>query len=110
MVNHLKMQSIRTSIRKNSKVIINDFIEHHIQRNKRVANYSELCVFCGSVTNITKEHVVYRWVFDKSTKGFFTTDINGLDQTYNKTTIPACSACNSNLLNTLEKYIQKLFE
>ena len=43
-------------------------------------------------------------------KKFFTTDINGFNQTYIKTTIPVCSTCNSDILNSLEKYIQKIFE
>lgn len=110
MHSHLKMQKIRTSLRKNSKTIIDNIIANHIQRNIKVTAHSEICMFCSSIINITKEHVLSRWAFDKSTKGIFTTDINGLDQTYNKTTIPACLTCNSDLLNTLEKYIQKLFE
>ena len=110
MFSDLKMQLIRTSIRKNSKIIIDNIIQNHIQLNRAIINNLELCMFCGSTINITKEHVLARWVFNKSTKGFFITDINGLSQTYNRTTIPACSHCNSNLLNGLEKYIQKLFE
>ena len=67
-------------------------------------------MFCSSTNNLTKEHVLPRWVFDNSTERFFTTDINGFNQTYIKTTIPACSICNSDILNSLEKYVQKTFE
>lgn len=110
MTNDFKMQRMRTALRKNSKTIIDNIIQNHIQLNQIVGSNTELCVFCGSAANITKEHVLSRWVFGKSTKGFFVTDINGLKQTYNRTTIPACSLCNSNFLNSLETYIQKSFE
>lgn len=66
--------------------------------------------FCGSVKDMSKEHVIPRWFLEKNTTRFFTTDINGLNQTYNRTTIPACHSCNTNLLNSLEKYIQEFFE
>ncbi len=67
-------------------------------------------MFCGSNKNLSKEHVIPRWVFENNTTRFFTTDINGLTQTYNRTTIPACHLCNTSLLNSLEKYIKGLFE
>lgn len=110
MLSDLKLRRIRTALRRNSKTIIDNIIQNHVQLNRKISDNIELCVFCGSTSNLTKEHVIPRWVFDKSTKGFFITDINGLSQTYNKTTIPACSSCNSDYLNHLEKYTQKSFE
>ena len=109
---HSKLESIRTTIRKNSKSVIDNIIENHIQRKRKVTinKESDICVFCSSPDNLTKEHVIPRWLFEKCTQGFFVTDINGLSQTYNKTTIPVCSSCNSDRLNTLEKYISQLFE
>jgi hypothetical protein len=70
----------------------------------------EICSFCSSSKDITKEHVIPRWTFENCTKKYFTTNINGLPQTYNKTTIPACTVCNNERLNALEVYIQNLFE
>jgi len=67
-------------------------------------------MFCASLKKISKEHVLPRWTFEKSTEQFFTNDINGMSQKYNTTTIPACQDCNNNLLNNLEKYIQQLFK
>ena len=106
----LKTQKLRTALRNNCKKIIENLVENNIQRNKKVPALPDICMFCGSPNNLTKEHVLPRWVFDNSTKRFFITDINGLSQTYIKTTIPACLNCNSGILNSLEKYIQKIFE
>jgi hypothetical protein len=105
-----KRQKLRTELRKNSKSIIKNLVTNHIQRNTKVPVHTEICMFCSSPNNLTKEHVLPRWVFDNSTKRFFTTDINGFNQTYIKTTIPVCSTCNSDILNSLEKYIQNIFE
>lgn len=106
----LKLQSLRTSVRKNSKTIIDNIIENHIQLNKKRNTSSKVCMFCSSATNITKEHVLPRWVFEKDPDRFFVTDVNGLEQTYNRTTIHACVNCNSDLLNTLESYVSKLLD
>ena len=104
----LKSELLRTTLRNNSKVIVGNIIENYIQRNKKVLSPVKICMFCGSTNEITKEHVLPRWLFEKDTKRFFVTDINGLEQTYNKTTIPACANCNSDILNTLEKHINHL--
>ena len=48
-----------------------------------------------------------RWVFESNDKHFFTSDVNQLNQSYIRVTIPACLPCNSVLLNNVEKYIQK---
>jgi hypothetical protein len=66
-------------------------------------------MFCGSTKDISREHVIPRWTFEGRTEKYFTTNINGLPQTYNKTTIPACTICNNERLNALERYIQNLF-
>ena len=108
MAIHLKLQSLRTLVRRNSKPIIDNIVENHIQRNKKKNVGSKICMFCSSPTSITKEHVFPRWVFEKDPDRFFVTDVNGLGQTYNRTTMPACVNCNSDLLNTLESYVSQL--
>lgn len=110
MVEHLKTNILRVYLGKNAKSIIENLIENHISRNIENQSLSEICIFCGSPKNLTKEHVLPRWTFENSVKRFFTTDINGFNQTYNKTTIPACSTCNTDILNSLEKYIQEIFD
>jgi len=39
----------------------------------------------------------------------FVTGINGISQSYSKTTLPACSHCNSYLMGALERYLELLF-
>ena len=102
MIEHLKTKILRIKLRNNTKSIIKNLVESHISRNEKVIAFPEICMFCSSSNNLTKEHVLPLWVFDNSTNRFFTTDINGLNQTYIKTTIPACSTCNSENLNSLE--------
>ena len=98
MVEHLKTNILRVDLRKNAKSIIENLVENHISRNIKNQSLPEICIFCGSPKNLTKEHVLPRWAFDNSVKRFFTTDINGFNQTYNKTTIPTCSTCNTEIL------------
>lgn len=107
----LKSKSFRTITRKNSKTIINHIIQSNISRNKvsNKQNRQELCIFCSSTKNLTKEHVIPRWTYENCTKKYFITNINGLNQTYNKTTIPVCSVCNNERLNAFEVYVNKLF-
>lgn len=106
-----RLRSLRTITRKNFKTIINHVIETCIVRkeNKDKKSRQDICMFCSSTKNITREHVVPRWTFEGCTEKFFITNINGLHQTYNKTTIPACSVCNNERLNTLEVYVNNLF-
>ncbi|MBZ4189326.1 hypothetical protein [Niabella beijingensis] len=101
---------LRVGLRNNAKGIIESLDKKYISRDGKKQNIPDICVFCGSSENLTKEHVLPRWVFENAPSKFFTTDINGLDQAYIKTTIPACLVCNSDILNSLEKYVQASFK
>lgn len=83
-----------------------------LRENDKAVKPSEnkICTFCGTNDNVTKEHMIPCWVFTGNTATFFTVNLNGFDQSYNKATIPACAKCNAELLNDLEKTIQGLFE
>ena len=107
-----KPQHFRKAVRHNVKKVIDYIGRNYVWRenDKAVTPSKELiCMFCGSNELMTKEHIIPRWIFAKDTKAFFTVTLNGLDQTYNKATIPACLKCNSDLLNDLERFIQRLF-
>ena len=104
------LKSLRTEVHQNSKIIMNHVIQTNISRlpnNEKRA--TDICMFCGSSDNLTKEHVMPRWAFENSPEKYFNTEVNGIGQTYMKTTIPACANCNNNRLGLLEKYINKLF-
>lgn len=68
-----------------------------------------ICIFCGEDDDLTKEHVIPQWVFDRCTKRSFVTTTNRVSQTYNKTTVPACKDCNNSILGELERYLKHKF-
>ncbi|MDB5004393.1 MAG: hypothetical protein JWQ34_2618 [Mucilaginibacter sp.] len=107
-----KPQNFRKAVRQNIKTVI-DYIDRNyvLRENDKAITPSKdlICMFCGRDQSITKEHIIPRWAFVKDTKAFFTVTLNGLHQTYNKATIPACSQCNSDLLNDQERLLQQLF-
>lgn len=102
---------LRVTIRQHEKSVMKFIDENYVTRiNGRVKKPQEsICLFCASNKQITREHLIPRWAFQKSTEAYFNITVNGLDQTYNRATIPACSSCNNNLLNALERSIQELF-
>lgn len=97
---------LRLIARKKGKYVMNKLFDDYLTGdiNKEVISS---CILCGSESNLTKEHVLPRWVFENNAKRIFTTDVNQLSQKYISTTLPMCSTCNSQILNTIEKYIQK---
>jgi len=108
---NLKFTELRVKLRKNSKVIMGDVVNRHVPNISLVEKSDrEICVFCSSPENLTKEHVIPQWAFGKDTKKFFVTDINESEQSYHKTTIPACSDCNNNLLSNIEKFIIEILD
>lgn len=105
----VKIKNLRVHLRRNSKNIIDDVINRYVSRNQDNIKFEkEICAFCATTSNLTKEHVIPRWVFENCTKKFFTTNMNGIEQTYNKTTIPVCADCNNNLLANIENEINSI--
>jgi hypothetical protein len=105
-------QTIRINARLNKRIIIG-FLEHYYlnRENGRAKSKPkhQICLFCSKTAQITAEHVLPRWVFEKDAGRFFNTTINGLSHKYNQTTIPSCATCNNNLLSELERRILQLF-
>ncbi len=99
-----ELSLLRKVIKTNQSVIIKEIKNEYYNLN---GTRQPFCMFCSSKTNLTKEHVLPRWTFEKDTKEDFITSINGSRKTYNTTTIPACVNCNGLLLNSLEKTIIK---
>jgi len=95
-----KLISLRKKIRQNSKKVIDALIDNHCVK---------ICLICGSTENLTKEHVLPKWIFENKQKKQFITNINGLNQSYSKTTVYACSECNSYILSSLERHIEIWF-
>tara|TARA_Y100000588_G_C14222744_1_gene911751 strand:- start:916 stop:1683 length:768 start_codon:yes stop_codon:yes gene_type:complete len=97
----LKLVQLRKKIRANKKKVTSAIIDDHS---------AEMCIICGSQDQLTREHVIPQWVYNRCTKRTFETTTNGISQTYNKTTLPACKDCNSNLLGYLERHLKHEFE
>ena len=97
----LKLIQLRKKIRLNKKKVIDAIIADHS---------AEMCIICGSQEKLTREHVIPQWVYNRCTKRTFKTTTNDISQTYNKTTLPACKDCNSNLLGYLERHLKHEFE
>jgi hypothetical protein len=97
---------LRLIARKKGKYVMNklfdDYLTGHFDKKKIIS-----CVLCGSESNLTKEHVLPKWVFENDPKRTFTTDVNQLPQKYIRTTLPMCFTCNNEILNVLELYIQR---
>jgi len=102
----IKLRGLRVKLRKNSKEIMEDVLNRHLPKLSMTDKpKKEICVFCADQNNLTKEHVLPKWTFENSVKKSFITNINGSEQTYNKTTVPVCADCNNNLLGSIESYI-----
>ena len=97
---------LRLIARKNGKYIMNklfsDYLTGHVDKKRTIS-----CLLCGLESNITKEHVLPKWVFENDPTRTFITDVNQLPQKYIGTTLPMCSICNTEILNALELYIQR---
>lgn len=104
-------QVIRVNARRNKRSITNFLVQNYLYRasgQAKTERVQPICIFCAATANITSEHVLPRWFFDKDPHRFFNTPINGLSHKYDQTTVPACSVCNNGLLSTLEKRILQL--
>ncbi|MFZ2170664.1 MAG: hypothetical protein WAW61_13635, partial [Methylococcaceae bacterium] len=84
-----RLISLRKIIRESSKHVAKRLIEDH---------EASICIICGTNENLTKEHVIPKWAFGNDQKKNFVTNINGIGQSYSKTTLPACAHCNSYVL------------
>ena len=92
---------LRKKIRNNGKKVIDALIDNHC---------TEICLICGSNENLTKEHVLPKWIFENNQKKQFVTNINRLSQSYSKTTVFACSECNSYIFGALERHLEIWFK
>ena len=105
-------QTIRINARRNLQTINHHLYDNYVTREKGKAKAMPsrpICLFCAADKDITAEHVLPKWVFEKNPHRFFTTQINNLSHKYISSTIPVCATCNNDLLSELEKKVQKLF-
>ncbi|MFA1561372.1 hypothetical protein A6E11_08420 [Aliivibrio fischeri] len=65
----LLLVHLRKKIRANKKKVTDAIITNHS---------AEICIVCGSREQLTKEHVIPQWVYNRSTKRTFETTTNGI--------------------------------
>lgn len=99
---------LRKNFRHKGKFIIDYIKRNHFSPLQQIQEI-EICSFCGISVDLTKEHVIPKWCFENNPEKNFETVINGSNQAYYKTSIPACSKCNNEILSEVEKYISNLF-
>ncbi|MDD2594109.1 MAG: hypothetical protein PHT45_07200 [Bacteroidales bacterium] len=95
------LRDLRKNIRNNQNKIIRKLKENHT---------CHICIFCGTEKDLSKEHILPQWIYDKDPNKFFITNTNGVSQTYNKSVLPCCESCNNEILGHLEYRIQKVFK
>ncbi|GAB5394460.1 MAG: hypothetical protein Altm2KO_22980 [Alteromonas macleodii] len=95
-----KLVEFRKKIKANHTKVITSIIGDHSVN---------ICIFCGENENLTREHVIPQWVYDRCTKRTFITTTNKNAQTYNKTAVPACQNCNNSILGELERFLTHKF-
>lgn len=98
--------SLRKIARKQGKYVMKKLFDDYVT-GPITKKLVRSCFLCGAEENLTREHVLPKWVFESDAKHSFTTDVNQLSQSYIRATLPACRSCNSDLLNSIEQYIQK---
>ncbi|WP_323589589.1 hypothetical protein [Aliarcobacter butzleri] len=96
-----KLIKLRKNIRSNQTKIINSLKKHHT---------CSICIFCGVEDDLTKEHILPQWIYEKNPNKFFITNTNGSSQKYHKSTVPCCVKCNNDILGHLEYAIKKIFQ
>jgi uncharacterized CHY-type Zn-finger protein len=102
---------LRVNIRKNSKRIVDNLIENFLiyrsSRNNFIVNHQ--CLFCGETEDLTREHILPKWLFENIQNKFYVNGVNGQKRSYAEATVPACRVCNSELLNEIERHIKNTF-
>lgn len=103
-----KFKSIRINIRKFGKEIADDIVERF--HPSLLSKKQEICIFCNSVSKITKEHIIPKWLFENNPDLTAVSSVNKQIQAYNKLVVPVCADCNNTKLSVIENYIIKTIE
>ncbi len=98
----LKLKTLRVNLRKYGKIIAKDVAYRY---HPATEPKEEICVFCSSTSNITKEHVLPKWLIETELHNTMTSVVNKQTVIYNRALVPACSECNNSILAFIEKHI-----
>lgn len=99
---------IRVNLRKHGPEIAEDVFYRFHPATLNVG--SEICVFCKTQKNLTKEHVLPKWLFQNKTNIGFEIRANQQSVSFLKSVVPACNNCNNSILAEIEKKIIFILE
>lgn len=81
-----------------------------IEKNYKNLDYeNECCILCGTDKNITKEHLLPKWVFENDVKKSFFISPEETLYSYRLAYLPCCRNCNSSIFGNFEHYIREIF-
>lgn len=94
---------LRVNFRKHGSEIAEDIFYRFHPATFNVG--PEICVFCKEQKNLTKEHVLPKWLFQNKKDIGFEIRSNQQSISYLKSVVPACNNCNISILAEIEKKI-----
>ena len=82
-----------------------------IEKNFEISDYGkECCIICGTNKNITKEHLLPKWVFENDVKKSFFISPEDTLYSYRLSYLPCCKTCNSSVLGNFEHHIREILK
>lgn len=82
-----------------------------IEKNFEISDYGkECCIICGTDKNITKEHLLPKWVFENDVKKSFFISPEDTLYSYRLSYLPCCKTCNSSVLGNFEHHIKEILK
>lgn len=82
-----------------------------IEKNFEISEYGkECCIICGTDKNITKEHLLPKWVFENDVKKSFFISPEDTLYSYRLSYLPCCKTCNSSVLGNFEHHIREILK
>ena len=82
-----------------------------IEKSFEISNYGkECCIICGTDKNITKEHLLPKWVFENDVKKSFFISPEDTLYSYRLSYLPCCKTCNSSVLGNFEHHIREILK
>ena len=82
-----------------------------IEKSFEISDYGkECCIICGTNKNITKEHLLPKWVFENDVKKSFFISPEDTLYSYRLSYLPCCKTCNSSVLGNFEHHIREILK
>lgn len=100
-----KFKILRVNLRRHGQAIAHEVVMQFHPASLHPVK--EICIFCNSSVDITREHVLPKWAVELELHGTMISGVNKQMHSYNKAVVPACSECNNSVLAFIEREIIK---